>query len=278
MVRHSFRPLRRLSKKIEVSDSLQQRSFGDLAIPVEVRPFVSAIESLLQKNHEYNEKQRRFIADAAHELRTPITALSLEIENLQKAKDVATREHRQSLLSNSVDRMQRLVNQLLDLARSQSSESSQTHPVVLRDLIKEQLSQLIVLADNKEITISVTRSDSFELLNSKNQLQHLVQNAVSNAIKFSPEQGNIEIRIYRENDLGVFCVLDDGPGVGPEELSRILEPFFRSADHATGTGAGLGLAICQEISVNLGGALSLENRPAKGFRFRYSQPIHTIAE
>jgi len=273
IVRHSFKPLRSLRKRIDQSDSLQPQALSDQSIPFEVEPFVNSIENLLEKNHQYNQQQRRFIADAAHELRTPITALSLEIENLEQARDEPTRQQRQSQLAGSVDRLQRLISQLLDLARSQSSGQEPAQAVSLNDLVRDQLSQLFMLAENKNISISVNRNEPVALLGAKSQLRHLVQNALSNAIKFTPDNGNIDIDIYSEKNHGVLCVRDDGPGVKNSDLPRLSEPFFRSDEHATGTGAGLGLAICQEIADNSGGDLSLKNHPEGGFEFRYSQPV-----
>lgn len=273
IVKHSFKPLRSLRERIDQSDSLQPQALSDESIPFEVEPFVTSIENLLEKNHQYNLQQRRFIADAAHELRTPITALSLEMENLEQAKDEQTRLQRQSQLAGGVDRLQRLISQLLDLARSQSVEQMQVQAVSLNNLLRDQLSDLFVLAENKNISLTVNRNEPVAVSGTESQLRHLVQNALSNAIKFTPDNGNIDIDIYSENSQGVLCVRDDGPGVKQSDLTRLTEPFFRSDEHATGVGAGLGLAICKEIADSLGGELSLKNRPDGGFEFRYSQPV-----
>lgn len=273
IVLYSFKPLRKLRQQIDQSDKQLRQSLHRESIPFEVEPFVRSIENLLNKNHEYNERQRRFIADAAHELRTPITALSLEIENLEQAKDEQTRERRQAQLAGSVDRLQRLISQLLDLARSQASESAELQTISLNELVRDQLSQLFMLADSKNIEIAVTRNEPVTWTSSPSQLRHLVQNGLSNAIKFTPEGGQIEIHCFQEGDRGVFAVYDNGPGVPPDQLKLLTEPFFRSEEHATGVGAGLGLAICQEIADSLNGELTLKNRKSGGFEFRYSQPM-----
>jgi signal transduction histidine kinase len=273
VVRYCFKPLSDLSHSIESSDSLLPVNVTNKDIPYEVKPFVASIDALLKKNHEHIERQRRFIADAAHELRTPITALSLEIENLTESKDEDTRQKRQNSLFNSAERLQRLVNQLLDLARSQSVTNEEIETVDVNDLVKEQVSQLLVLADRKNIEIELARSEPVSMINSKGQLQHLIQNALSNAIKFTPDNGTVEIEIYQENGRDIFCVSDNGPGATTEDLARLAEPFYRSAEHATGTGAGLGLAICQEIATNLGGELSFGNGSKGGFKFVFTQKL-----
>ncbi|MEM7260330.1 MAG: histidine kinase dimerization/phospho-acceptor domain-containing protein, partial [Pseudomonadota bacterium] len=139
IVYHSFRPLNRLGRTINNSDSLKIDVVSQSDIPVEVLPFVTSIESLLDKNEAYNQRQRRFIADAAHELRTPITALSLEIDNLRKAQNETLRNDREISLKNSTRRLQRLVNQLLDLARAQSISTGQATVVSLNEKLKLQI-------------------------------------------------------------------------------------------------------------------------------------------
>jgi len=271
IVRHSFEPLNALTQKISSSDSLQLDAVDKSEVPHEVMPFVSAIDTLLEKNEAHNHRQRRFIADAAHELRTPITALSLDIENVQTAKTQETKEQRQSALAQSVSRLQRLVNQLLDLARVQSGLSNSKTTVVLNDIVKSQISELYPLADKKQIEIQVLRNDIVQLIDNNHQIQHLVRNALSNAIKFAPENGTVEVSVYQHNENGVFCVLDDGPGVSPDQLEKLHEPFYRPEGQASGQGAGLGLAICHEIATRLNGQIKLDNHTPSGFRFRYSQ-------
>lgn len=273
IVRHSFKPLNSLANKVDSSDSLTLDLTDANEIPVEVLPFVSAIDSLLEKNKTYNTAQRRFIADAAHELRTPITALSLEIENVQSAKNETIRITRQAALARSVTRLQRLVNQLLDLARAQSITESKRTIVSFNELVKTQIADLYLLAEGKNIDINVIRNEPIHVADINNQLQHLIRNALSNAIKFTPEEGSINIELYRESTHAVFTVSDSGPGVKAEYVDRLHEPFYRPDGQASGKGAGLGLAICQEIASHLQGQLTFENTNPLGFKFSYRQPL-----
>ncbi len=273
IVRHSFKPLNRLTDKIDSANSLTLDLADSNEIPVEVLPFVSAIDSLLEKNEAYNTAQSRFIADAAHELRTPITALSLEIENVQSAKTEKVKAERQQALAKSVGRLQRLVNQLLDLARAQSVMSDKRALVSFNELVKTQIADLFLLAEEKNIDISVSRNDPVQIADVNNQLQHLVRNALSNAIKFTPQNGSIDIQLMMESDAAMLNVTDSGPGVNKEHLSKLHEPFYRPEGQASGKGAGLGLAICHEIAANLNGQLSFENVAPTGFKFSYRQPV-----
>jgi len=271
IVRHSFKPLNALTKKVDSSNSLKLDLSQANEVPVEVLPFVSAINSLLEKNENHNRTQRRFIADAAHELRTPITALSLEVENLQTAKNESIKLERQSALAKSVSRLQRLVNQLLDLARAQTTLDENRTVVSFNELVKTQISELYLLAENKNIDISVARNEPAQVIDINNQLQHLIRNALSNAIKFTPDEGVINIELYSENDHAIFTVIDSGPGVQNEHLNKLHEPFYRPEGQASGKGAGLGLAICHEIAANLDASLSFENIQPTGFKFQYQQ-------
>lgn len=275
IVRHSFKPLNALTKKVSSSDSLHLDVTDKKEIPVEVLPFVSAIDSLLEKNEAHNQRQRRFIADAAHELRTPITALSLEIENVQSAKTEQAKQERQSALAQSVVRLQRLVNQLLDLARAQSGLTHTPTVVHFNELVKTQIGELFPLADKKQIEIQVLRNEDVHLSDSNNQLQHIVRNALSNAIKFAPENGKIEVDIAREDRLAVFTVTDNGPGVTASQLEKLRQPFYRPDGQVSGQGAGLGLAICNEVAIQLNGELALSNVSPGGFRFCYRQKCVT---
>lgn len=271
VVRHSFKPLNALTNKVSSSSSLQLDVANKKEIPVEVLPFVSAIDSLLEKNEAHNERQRRFIADAAHELRTPITALSLEIENVQSAKSEQIKQQRQAALAQSVSRLQRLVNQLLDLARAQSGLAHTPSVVNLNELVKNQIGELFPLADTKQLEVQVLRNEAVQLNDNNNQLQHLIRNALSNAIKFAPTGGKIDIDIVNANGMAVFSVTDNGPGVTSEQLDKLRQPFYRPDGQASGQGAGLGLAICNEIASQLNGSLELSNVSPNGFRFCYQQ-------
>ena len=273
IVRHSFKPLNTLTRKMNDSESLKLDLAHDKDIPVEVMPFVSAIDTLLEKNEAYNIRQRRFIADAAHELRTPITALSLQIENVHAAKTDEKRQERQDALVASVKRLQRLLNQLLDLARAQSLSGDHSNTVSLNELIKTQIAENYTLIEDKYITISVNRNEPVSVVDNNNQLQHLVRNALSNAIKYAPTSGSIDIDIYEDNGQAVFSIVDNGPGVSDEHIKQLHEPFYTPDNQSTDKGAGLGLAICHEIATHLNGTLIFDNVHPTGFKLTYRQSL-----
>ena len=128
------------------------------------------------------------------------------------------------------------------------------------------------LAEQKNIVLSVSRNEPVLVTDNNNQLQHLIRNALSNAIKFTPESGEVNIEIYTESGQAVLCVSDTGPGVPSDQLEMLHTPFYRPDVQGNELGAGLGLAICHEISTQLGGQLTLQNLQPSGFSFTYRQP------
>lgn len=127
------------------------------------------------------------------------------------------------------------------------------------------------MAEDKEIDISVSRNEQVQVEDINNQLQHLIRNALSNAIMFTPVGGAVNIELFEENRQAVFTVIDSGSGVRIENLDKLHEPFCRPEGQASGKGAGLGLAICHEIATHLKGALKFENVSPTGFKFSYRQ-------
>jgi len=107
----------------------------------------------------------------------------------------------------------------------------------------------------------------------QNQLQHLTRNALSNALKYTPDGGQVTVSISTTDKEVTYCVTDTGPGINEKYISRLGEPFYRPVEHATSKGAGLGLTICHEIADTLNGVLSLRNMPQGGMQFLYTQRI-----
>jgi signal transduction histidine kinase len=209
-------------------------------------------------------------------LRTPIAALSLQIDNIISYSDDSMRQERQAALATSIRRLQRLVNQLLDLARAQSTGERDEAVVSINDQTRTQIGELYPLIDEKEINLIVSRNEPVTALDNDHQLQHLIRNALSNAIKFSPEHGDIDVQVFAQSGTTVFQVSDEGPGVADEMLDKLRQAFYRPDGQASGQGAGLGLAICHEVAASLGGRLTLSNHHPRGCRFRFEVPVSTM--
>jgi len=270
LIRYQFRPLNRLVNQLDQQNSISLEPLLSDGIPTEILPFVRAINELLERVRSNLYKQQRFIADAAHELRTPVAALSLQAENAEKAVTEASRLERQKQLKIGLFRLRTLLNQLLDLARLQSDQHTPEQTVSLKKIVLQVVAELHPLSEQAKVDLGVARLEAVMVVDQDAGLIQLVRNAIDNAIRYSPAEGIVNIYLYAENDEAVFRVEDSGIGIPEELLSQVFQPFFRCHED-TQSGNGLGLAISLEIAQRLGGEIQLENRPKGGLAFTYKQ-------
>nr|WP_158651845.1 ATP-binding protein [Marinobacterium profundum] len=278
VVRRQFRRLDVLAEKLDTEVGSSPQDIDEVEAPDEVRPFLAAIVRLLARNAEVLRRQRRFIADAAHELRSPIAALVLQSDNMKKAVNEVDARQRHDRLGESIARLQRLVTQLLDLARLQDRTAHALVPVDWRDVIRDVVTDRIDAADAREIDLGVSEVASARVNDDAEGLSRLLGNAIDNALRHTPPGGRIDIRLTTENGVSYLTVDDSGPGIPEADLEGVFEPFNRgtlTSSEGSMTGTGLGLSICREIAARLGGEVSLSNRHSGGLRFLYSQPLAT---
>lgn len=273
IIRRQFKSLNLLAKNIDQQDGTQLKRLSEKNIPLEIIPFIGSINSLISRVQQVMRKQQRFIADAAHELRTPITALSLQSENLKESKSASDRESREQQLQSGFDRLGKLVAQLLDLARLQSSVDVKNQTISFNDVVKNTIADLYPLAEASELDLGMLRQDNDILVTDQSgRLGQLVNNAIGNAINYTPANGKVDISLFKENGKAVFLVEDNGIGIPEDELQQVMEPFHRVLESGK-PGNGLGLAICHEIAERLNGEISLSNRKGGGLCFRYEQKL-----
>ncbi|MDE1463624.1 ATP-binding protein [Spartinivicinus poritis] len=272
VISHRIKPIKQLASEIDKRDDNDLTPLSMKYLPAEIIPFGLAINRLLKRTEESIVRQQRFIADAAHELRTPVTALSLLTENLKKTDSDEEYNKRYLLLKKGLDRLKLLVEQLLNLARLQSDHFSNPRKVSLNQIVQNILVDTYPLAEAKEIDIGIVKQDRIKLKDRDNGLYQVVLNAVSNAIHYTPGNGRIDISLYIDNNIAFFLVEDTGPGVNEDELQKVLEPFYRVEGNSE-PGNGLGLTICVEVANRLGGKIILKNRSEGGLAFKYSQPL-----
>ena len=198
----------------------------DVGLPSEIRPFVVAIKRLLARVAESVAAQRRFLADAAHELRSPLTALSLQAERLGGARKCRPKRGCGSrLCAAEFDGRGALLDQLLALARAQN-ETGEAQPVRLIGVIRQVLEDLMPLAEAKRLDIGVVRQDDVVVRASEIDLTMLVRNLVDNAIRYTPEGGRIDLSVEDQGRMAqCFSVHDTGPGIPPARSRASLRPF-----------------------------------------------------
>jgi two-component system OmpR family sensor kinase len=260
VVARSLRPMVRLAGDLDGrrADDMTPLPAGQM--PSELHPFIASINGLLGRVRGLMEQQRRFVADAAHELRTPITALSLQAENLDPVDLPPHARDRVAALRQGIGRTRHLLDQLLALARQDSGQAAATTmPVVkLDDVAKEVVAELLPEAANRGVDLGFIRVEPAMIRGEAVMLAAVIRNLIDNALRFAPRGGRIDAQIYRDDAAVNLQIEDCGPGISPDEIGRIFEPFFRG-QRPEGDGAGLGLSIVKRIVDRLGGAIEAVN-------------------
>ncbi|HYL88582.1 MAG TPA: ATP-binding protein [Burkholderiales bacterium] len=270
IVRRELAPVRRLADIVKAQPAERPAALSASGVPEEIAPFLRAINELLERVAELLGEQRRFVADAAHELRTPLQALSLQAQNLENAATVEAMRARVAPLRAGIERARRLTDQLLTLARAQAAGAA-TQRVDLAAFARELVADCLPLAESRAIDLGIEPSgDAFELAAAPELLQLVLRNAIDNALRYTPSGGEVTLRFFGEGPDAVIEVVDTGPGIPAAERERAFQPFHR-LEGVPGEGSGLGLAIARDAASRLGAELSLHERPGGGLVFRYRQ-------
>lgn len=255
----TLRPIARLSEQAENRSDNDYSPLSAHKIPMEIYGFTEAINHLLQRVGESFRQQQRFIADAAHELRSPMTALSLQAERLS-AKGLP--EDTAALvedLREGIRRNRRLLEQLLSMARAQAHENHATQNINLSKFCQRLVQDLYPLAASKNIDLGAD-CESTEICVDETEIYTLIKTLLENAILYTPENGRVDLTAKIENRGLRIEIEDNGPGIPPEERDRVFDPFYRVL--GTGTeGSGLGLSIAKTIAERYGGTISLSDSP-----------------
>lgn len=275
-----------LRKVREVADQVDKKGADDFAplalaaVPAEIVPFVAATNRLLERVQLVLAKHRQFIAAAAHELKSPITAMTLHLENAVGAADVATEDEPSVLqpalapLGAGLERMRALVEQLLSLARIQAQAERSPELVDGMQVVVEAMGEVFPVADAKQVDLGLARGECLILRGSGHDFRALARNSIENAVLYTPPGGKVDVRLYRDGMDAVLEVDDTGPGIAQDHLARVFEPFYRVPGSGQ-PGSGLGLAIVRSAAARLGGTVTLDsNRPGRngGLTFIYRQP------
>ncbi|WP_458761168.1 ATP-binding protein [Afipia sp. TerB] len=267
VVDRTLRPLSRLAARLDAKQSDHLEKLPTEGIPTELLPFVSSINRLLERIRAMFDSQRRFVADAAHELRTPITALIVQAENLEQADLSQDGRDRLDSLKTGIRRTGHLLEQLLTLARYDNDVSKDKPKGEFDRVLKGMVADLLPAAQNKSIDLGFARIESVSVRVEPVALAVLVRNLLDNALRHTPAGGQVDVSLFTENDFVVFTVEDTGSGIPDADLGRIFEPFFRGS-RSRGEGSGLGLSIARRIVERCHGSIRLENKPIPGSGLR----------
>ena len=231
-------------------------------VPEEIRPLVTSFNHLLARLRDSFAAQRLFVQDAAHELRTPVAAVGLQLENLRADLTAGPAAQHFQQLEAGVGRAKRLVDQLLKMSRQEAAAVDSGASVDLQVNVHESIHTLIALADQRNIDLGLVAPKGLGPLRlgcSAGDLRSALDNLIENALRYTPEGGVVDVRIVHTPGRISVEVVDTGPGIAPELLGRVFDRFYRVPGSAPG-GSGLGLAIAQAAAQRCGLKLSLHNR------------------
>jgi two-component system sensor histidine kinase QseC len=256
-VRLALRPWRQVSKETAERGPADLTPLSYTPPHKELQPLVQSINSLLQRVRDSTSRERSLIADAAHELRTPLAAMRVNVEAL---KEQSTDEGQRELMGNllrSNDRAARLVGQLLQLMRSDAVPDNALPVMLSLDaLVQDRLAMIEGLASARGIELELVCEDNVPVLGERESLVSMIDNLVNNAIKYSPAGGTVMVHVAHEGPHALLTVSDQGPGIPAALRERVFDRFFRNPDQ-TQSGSGLGLAIVKSVVDRHGGEVTL---------------------
>lgn len=267
-----LRPLTRLRQTIGNRQPDDLSPIATRRVPEELEPLVEAFNEMLERMKRNVEAQQRFVADAAHQMRTPLTGLKTQAQFAMRETDPEALRHALRQIATGVDRAGRLINQLLTLARTEGGELAQRRhePLDLAALIREVVADWVVVALDKAIDLGFESEGEAMINGNPFLLRELAKNLIDNAIRYTPIGGHVTCRVLGNTDTVLFEVEDDGVGISEEQSALVFERFYR-ADDASTEGSGLGLSIVQEIAAQHDSQASLRpNTRGKGAVARVS--------
>ncbi|MFM0327612.1 ATP-binding protein [Caballeronia glebae] len=242
-----LQPLAHLSQAVQSRHDRNLQPIEIGSTPNEIRPVISAVNSLLGRLRASLARERTFTADAAHELKTPLTAIKVQAQVAASSRDAAQRTLALERVALGVDRSAHLVEQLLLLARLDDDEMIATSTLQVREIVVEALAFRKHLANEKGMVLKLVGDARTEIQADRVLFRILLDNLLDNAVKYGESAGTVEVELSCHGRRHVLTVRDDGPGVDIEEMARLTDRFFRGRS-ARASGSGLGLSIVTRIA------------------------------
>ena len=265
-LRRGLRPLSLAASEVAARSAESLHPIALDGQPSELHLLVGAINDLMARLGQALSLQREFLADAAHELRTPVAALRLQLQLLERAGDGPQRERALAELREGVERAQRVVEGLLQLSRlGPDAAPLRQEPVALAVLVREAVARASARAEALGIDLGATSQAAPTVTGDAGQLALLLDNLVDNALRHVPAGGRIDVAAARQAGEPCLSVTDTGPGIAPAERERVFDRFYRAPGTA-GHGSGLGLAIVKGVAERHGAQVQLDDAPGGGLR------------
>ncbi|MBV8036395.1 ATP-binding protein [Roseateles sp.] len=252
-LRYGLRPLDLAAREVAGRSVKSLEPIKSEFLPVEIAPMVAAINGLMARLDDSFTVQRQFLSDAAHELRSPITALRLQLQVLERSTDVGAVETARSELRHGIARAQHLVEQLLQFARTgPEAVNKPLVPTDLNEVVREVVGAQALRAEVWQIDLGASLEQPVIAMGESAQLAILLNNLVENAMRYTPSGGVVDVGTEMRDGRPVLFVLDTGPGIPKEERDRVFDRFYRGEQSALSqraiVGSGLGLAIVRAIA------------------------------
>lgn len=265
-LRRGMQPLSQAAAEVAARSAESLHPIPTASQPPELHQLVGAINDLMARLGHALSQQRHFLADAAHELRTPMTALRLQAQLVERAQEPAQRATAVAELREGIERTQHLVERLLQLSRIAPEATPQRQDAVdLSALVRDCVSRFSARAEAAGIDLGATSQAAPVVQGDMQQLGMLLDNLVDNALRQVPRGGRIDVAAVRSGDTPCLSVTDNGPGIPLGERQRVFDRFYRGAG-ATGYGSGLGLAIVRAVAERHGARIALDDAPGGGLR------------
>ena len=263
-------PLARVTQAAQARGATALEALPTTGLPGEVAPLVDAFNGLLGRLAEAFDTQRSFVADAAHELRSPLTALKLQLSLLRDSAPGEQQDAAIERLRAGIDRAVRLVEQLLALARAEPGAQTAALPLDLADLARQAVADVQPLADKAGVALTLTAPDALPLTGDPQALRGALRNLIDNAVKYGAHRVEVSALRGREG-APLLRVDDDGPGIPVDQRERVFDRFQRGED-ASVEGSGLGLAIVRAAARQQGASVGLADSPLGGLRAEIAWP------
>jgi two-component system, OmpR family, sensor kinase len=259
LISRSLAPVERMRKQVAGRAADDLSPLPDAGLPLEVLPLVRELNLLFERVRRAFSAQQEFVADAAHELRSPLTALKLQAQALRRAHDDASREAAIARLNDGIDRAIQLMGQLLVLAREdgEAGAPGRVQQLDLQEVARQAVADVLPQAQAKRIDIGLASAEPSLLVRGQAEPLHIMlRNLLDNAVKYTPEDGQVDISLAMLEGAPVLAVEDSGPGIPETERERVFDRFYRAAD-VRAPGSGLGLAIVKAIAGRHGATVRL---------------------
>ena len=265
-VRRGLRPLQYVAAEVQRRDARSLMPLSEENLPVEIAPLVGELNRLLARLQNAFAAQQAFISDAAHELRSPLTALRLQLQLLERAPDESAAGEARARLGAAVERAIHLAEQLLALARSDREDTAGGFEAVdLAAAAAAAITDTHDLALTRHIDLSLDAPSHIWVRGDPEAMRILARNLVDNAVRYTPPKGSVEVRCRASAEGALLEVTDTGPGIAAADRERVFDRFYRRATVQEG-GTGLGLAIVKAIAERHGAQVALDEAPAGGLR------------